>query len=273
MIALLVMLVLCTVYLWLIAPTLRKRPLGRLSGVDYAHRGLWNDALPENSLPAFLNAAEHGFGIELDVHLTRDHRLAILHDDELNRMCPDAPEGLRVADCTLAELKQYHLAGTDNRIPEFQEVLQALDGRCPLIVELKTGQDNDALCRLSYDALMQHANGAPWCIESFDPRIAAFFRRRHPEVIRGQLSYAPAWRETKWKELLRSLMFRTLICNVLSRPDFVAWDEKSRSIGILLVRKLFRPHLAAWTVRSAQRMDALRQEYDVQIFEGFIPKC
>lgn len=263
---------LAAVWLWLIHPRMPKRSMGMLTSVDFAHRGLWNDELPENSLPAFLNAAEHGFGIELDVHLTADDRLAVIHDDELHRMCPDAPEGLRVADCTLDALKQYHLRGADCTIPELTEVLHALNGRCPLIVELKTGPRSDVLCERVFQAMQQAAHGAPWCMESFDPRIVLHYRLKHPQVIRGQLAYRPGRHGASNQQRFLDIMFGTLLCNVLSRPDFVAWDHTAHSTGVWLMLHLFRPHMAVWTVRSPQRMEQLRSIYDIQIFEGFIPK-
>ena len=53
----------------------------------YAHRGLHDReaGAPENSLPAFRRALERGYGVELDVHLTGDGRLAVIHDKNLKR--------------------------------------------------------------------------------------------------------------------------------------------------------------------------------------------
>ena len=59
----------------------------KLEGFRYAHRGLHGPGVPENSLAAFRRAAEAGYGAELDVHLTRDGRLVVIHDGDLERMC------------------------------------------------------------------------------------------------------------------------------------------------------------------------------------------
>lgn len=55
--------------------------------VRFAHRGLHGPGVPENSLAAFRRAAEAGYGAELDVHLTADGYLAVIHDSDLARMC------------------------------------------------------------------------------------------------------------------------------------------------------------------------------------------
>lgn len=87
----------------------------QLTGVRYAHRGL--HALPhapENSLTAFRRAAEAGYGAELDVRLTADGRLAVVHDGELSRLCGRA--GV-VEAMTAEELARCRLCGTEEQIP------------------------------------------------------------------------------------------------------------------------------------------------------------
>lgn len=102
----------------------------------YAHRGFHDKpVIPENSLPAFRRAIEHGFGAELDVHLLKDGTLAVFHDSDLRR-CANA-DG-QIEDLTLEELKQLRLEGTDEQIPTFDEVLALFESATPLIIELKT---------------------------------------------------------------------------------------------------------------------------------------
>ena len=73
--------------------------------VPVAHRGLHDDELPENSMPAFAAAIEHGFNIEIDVHLSSDGHLVVFHDDNLKRVC-----GIdkKVKDCTVEEQTKCH---------------------------------------------------------------------------------------------------------------------------------------------------------------------
>ena len=99
---------------------------------NYAHRGLHTEdgSVPENSLPAFRAAAEAGYAVEMDVHLTADDRLVVFHDDTLERMC--GVQGV-IDDFTLAELRALRLGETECVIPTFAEALEALGGRVPLL--------------------------------------------------------------------------------------------------------------------------------------------
>ena len=263
---LIIILILFILYLFLIFPNLPKRDIKPLQGYDYAHRGLWNDQLPENSMAAFRNAVEHGFGMELDVHLTKDDQLVIFHDNNLKRMCGvDKP----ICECTLAELRQYRLKGTEEGIPTFDEFLTMIDGRVPLIIEIKPDKRISELCQLVH-ARLQAYHG-PYCVESFHPLAVQWFRRNAPQIIRGKLAnglYGAPAKERTW--LGRGLA--SLIQNVLGRPDFIAYEHSTdRNLAMALMR-ILRPHLVCWTVRSQHDMDVLRHRYDLQIFEGFIPQ-
>ena len=262
---LLILIVAAGLYVFLALPNLPRRPLDGLTGRDYAHRGLWDDSIPENSLPAFRRAAELGFGIETDVHITRDDQLVVFHDDSLERMCGD-PRML--ADLTLAELRELRLKGTDERIPTFDEFLAAVDERVPVIVEIKTDKRIGLLCEMT-DRRLRTYRGV-YCVESFDPRAVRWYRLHRPDIIRGQLAFGLVKPGT-WPHTLTNRLLASLMQNVLGRPDFIAFDaETDRSLPMRLQRRL-RPSFVAWTVRSQRQMDSLRGRYDLQIFERFVP--
>lgn len=270
MLILWIALALLIVYVLLILPRLPRRDIGDLLGWDYAHRGLWNENRPENSLPAFRAAVEGGFGIELDVHLTADGRLVVHHDNSLQRMCG---VDKRIAQSTLAEIRACRLLDTGEAVPTFDEVLEIVDGKVPLIVEIKVEKGNHAALSKTVYERMQRYDG-PWCMESFQPQAVAWFRRNAPEVIRGQLAFNHVARSKNCGDLLLNIGIASLLQNLLSRPDFVAYEAKSEKWYSLPMRvmRLARPWLAAWTVRSQEDMDALRKKYDIQIFEGFVPR-
>jgi glycerophosphoryl diester phosphodiesterase len=130
----------------------------------FAHRGLFeaDQIVPENSLPAFRAAVEAGYGVELDVQLTKDKVVVVFHDDNLKRVCGvDA----RVDSYTFEELQAFPLLHTGERIPAFMDVLGVLGGRIPMIVELKSGGDWKTLCEKTL-ALLKDYRG-DYCVEAF----------------------------------------------------------------------------------------------------------
>ena len=245
-------------YLFCVLPQLPLRPMDTFLGVDYAHRGLWdNEKVPENSVPAFRRAVAHGFGIELDVQRTADGTLVVFHDDTLERMC-----GIRrtLTACTINELSAARLLETEETIPTFAEVLRVIRGKVPLIVEIKAGPNLALTCR-QVDALLQRYPGV-CCIESFDPRAARWFRKHSPQRIRGQLVFSP-YRKHALDRKPKNYLLSSLAVNLLSRPDFVAHEvESARHPAFWLVRK-FGVRTVAWTVKSQEQMDQLRKNWDL----------
>ena len=97
--------------------------LAELRKWNYAHRGLHGENKPENSMAAFRAALDHGFGIELDIHLMKDGNLAVIHDSSLKRT---AGADVKIEDLTVEDLANYRLQSTDEKIPLFSEVLRVM---------------------------------------------------------------------------------------------------------------------------------------------------
>ena len=234
--------------------------LTELRGWSYAHRGLHNAERPENSMAAFRAALEGGYGIELDIHLMRDGELAVIHDSSLKRT---AGVDVKIEDLTAAELENYRLEGTEERIPLFRDVLALYDGQAPLIIELKAVGNNDAaLCQAVCD-LLEEYNG-PFCIESFDPRCLVWLRNHRPDIIRGQLSEDYFNSNSKLPGILKAILAYQME-NFLGMPDFIAYRFSDVDhISNFLVRKLWGVQGVAWTLRS-------KEEYDIAVAEGWIP--
>ena len=129
-----------------------------------AHRGLFNNNsdAPENSLAAFRNALEHGFGMELDVQLTKDGKLVVFHDFDLKRMCGVHK---KLTELTYAELEQYSLKNSTEKIPLFSDVLELVNGKVPLVVEIKVDFDYKATTEAAA-AMLSEYKGV-YCMECF----------------------------------------------------------------------------------------------------------
>ena len=247
---------------WLVAPGRAseeaKAPFLRR---NFAHRGLHTPdrSVPENSLAAFRAAAAAGYGIEMDVHLTLDDQLAVFHDDTLVRMCGAA---VHVQSCTLAQLREYPLAETDERIPSLSEVLSLVGGRVPIILELKTGLRNELLCQKVLEQI--RAYPGPLCVESFDPLIVGWFKKNAPEILRGQLSC----RELRGVGPAAGLALGQVLTNVIARPQFLAYGLGKKTLGARLCEAMGAMRVA-WT----SRYPGPQAGNDAVIFEFYRPEA
>ena len=245
-------------------PSLRYSKMKRWRGERFAHRGLHSPdmGIVENTLPAFEAARDAGYGMELDIQFSRDMQVVVFHDDDLQRLCGDPR---KVCQLTLEELQALPLAGTGARIPTLKQVLAAVDGRVPLLIELKNGKNNARLCQ----ALMEMMKDYPgeYIVESFNPLIVAWFRRNAPQVVRGQLvdslpSYIPT------VDPVSGFFMAGLLLNFLSRPDFVAYNAAApRFFSPHFQRFMFRTPMAAWTVRDMDMAALAEKRREICIFE------
>ena len=263
----LILAVICALYLLSLRGRKGHPGLEELRKWSYAHRGLHNAARPENSMSAFRAALEHGYGIELDVHLLKDGNLAVIHDSSLKRT---AGAEVRIEDLTTEDLKKYRLNGTSETIPEFRQVLELFAGKAPLIVELKAdGKNHAALCRKTCEML--DAYSGPYCIESFDPRCVLWLKQNRPEIIRGQLAENYFATKSKLPWVLKVILTNH-IENFLTQPDFVAYKFRDRkNLSNALVRKLWGVQGVSWTLRTKEEYDSAVAEEWMPIFENFEP--
>ncbi|MDO4293197.1 MAG: glycerophosphodiester phosphodiesterase [Eubacteriales bacterium] len=253
-------------YLYSISPRLSERP-ARLPQVYYAHRGLHDNLTdaPENSLAAFEKAAEAGYGIELDVQLTRDGQVVVVHDFSLKRLCQvDRP----VDSFTYEELQELPIYGSSQRIPLFAEVLKLVAGRVPLIVELKY-KNGSKICEKAQEILNGYTG--VYCVESFHPQVLRWYRQNYPHICRGQLSMN--YQREDGSRGAQFFVMRHLLTNFLTRPDFIAYDCRAmHAVSKTICRNLFGCPLVAWTVKCQAQLDACRKHFDYFIFEGFVPR-
>ena len=268
-VVLIVILVLIVLYFLAIKPRLsRQKQWAPFKGVYYAHRGLHDNEseAPENSLPAFKKAVKAGYGIELDVQLTKDRVPVVFHDFTLERACGKPG---KVYEYTYEELQQFPLFQSNERIPKFEEVLKVVDGKVPLIVEIKLEWMDLTVCAF-VDKLLKEYKGM-YCIESFNPLVLTWYRRYHNDVLRGQLSDA-FLKEGEYRGVLYWIL-QNLLLNWMTKPDFVAYNHKyADNLSRRLCRQLYKNMAAAWTIKSQQELEAAKEEFDIFIFDSFIPK-
>ena len=149
------------------------------------HRGFWGEDATENGMKAFQMAMEGGFAFELDIHLTKDGKLLVCHDSELERTT--GKQGI-IEELTLEEIQKGYRLLDGGIVPSFEEVLALNQERVPIVVELKTFKGNYApLAKSARKALENIQNKKSITIISFDPRALLSFGKK--DYTRGLLIY------------------------------------------------------------------------------------
>ena len=263
-----VLAVLVGAYLFLIAPG-SKKGMYDFKNVRFAHRGLHDATKAENSLSAFNAAVEAGFGIELDVRLSKDGVLMVFHDDTLERVCADPR---RVIDLTAEELSAISLSGTHDAVPTFKQVLSLVDGKVPLLVEIKENAGDSSVTAETVKMLKEYKG--KYIVESFNPFSVKGAKAGLGDIPCGILATSEYGEKDK-KYKLRNFALTNLLTNVLCRPSFIAYDRRDGGKFVLkLIGGLFGTPRIAWTVRSQEEEDAaIKQGFDGIIFENYIPKA
>lgn len=227
-----------------------------------AHRGMHNINLgiPENSTIAFKKAIANNFIIELDLHILKDNKIVVFHDDNLERMT-----GLNklLKECTYEEIKNLKLKNTNNFIPLFSEVLELVNGQVPIIIELKYDTKCGILEKATMELLKEYKG--LYAIKSFNPLSVYWFKKNYPEVVRGQLS--SNFKNEKWN-IFKKFIMKSMIFNIISKPDFISYDVKAlpnKKIEKIRKNKL----ILGWTIRDNKAFEEKKNYCDNFICENF----
>jgi glycerophosphoryl diester phosphodiesterase len=237
-----------------------------LTSTFITHRGIHdNDSeLIENTIPAFAKSAELGYPIELDVRLTRDKQLVVFHDAKLKRMFGSEKY---LSDLTYQELSQLKFSNSIESVPLFSEVLSSVNGKVPILVEIKNEGDVGELESILYEELKNY-NGQ-YAVQSFNPFSVKWFRDNAPEVLRGELSgsfvfsdydveYAGTTRLPWYKQFLLS----NLLLDFESKPNFIAYETENVSESTLKnLRNLGVPVLG-WAIDSESEYQGVKNYFD-----------
>ena len=237
-----------------------------------AHRGL-HDATAgrlENTAPAFRAAIDRGYGIECDLQPADDGTPMVFHDDKLDRLV--AATG-RIAAYSPTMLSRFRYKGLDQKILTFAQFLDLVDGRVPLLVEVKGKKSGTDAAFLEKIARQARAYDGPIALMSFNRAIVAALGERAPTIPRGaivggQQALASLWagREKMRESAAVSRAFGSGHGSV----GFYAVDVKL----VAVARKWMSRHapdlpLFTWTVRTPRQRAAAARWADAPIFEGY----
>ena len=176
---------------------------------------------------------------------------------------------LPVCELTYEELQSFSLMQTQEKIPLFADVLKLVNGKVPLLIEIKLPTIRTETCVLT-DALLQKYQG-DYCIESFNPLALGWYKKHRKDVIRGQLS-ANLTHPVAEGGYILSFLVKYLLLNFIGRPDFIAYCYKdTQNVSFLVNKCLCHTPTFAWTVRSEQVLEASLPKFDSIIFDSFVP--
>ena len=242
-----------------------------LTARPVAHRGLHDAArgIIEN-MPAAVTAAMSGnFAIEVDLQLTADGEAMVHHDDALGRLTEGSGPLLGK---TAAELRTVNFKDTAERMMSLSDLCALVDGRVPLVIEVKSHFDGDRKLVARMAEVLAGYSG-PAAVMSFDPDQVLALRETIPDRPRGiiaQANYDDAYWYKLTPEQRRGMLHLRHAFH--TRPHFVAfWVNQLPSAAPWIARNLFGLPLLTWTVRTAEQRERAARYADQIIFEGFVP--
>jgi glycerophosphoryl diester phosphodiesterase len=242
-----------------------------LTARPVAHRGLHDRScgIIEN-MPGAIDAAIAGnFSIEVDLQLTADGEAMVHHDDVLGRL--NDGEGALLGK-TAAELRQVAFKDTSERMMSLSDLCARVDGRVPLVLEVKSHFDGDRKLVARMAEILKSYRG-PVAGMSFDPDQVLALRQAMPELMRG-ITAQRSYEDGYWTHLTAAQRAGMLHLRhaLRTQPHFVAYRVNDLPAPVpWIARHIFGCAVLTWTVRTPEQRAVAAAHADQIIFEGFVP--
>lgn len=228
-----------------------------------AHRGLHDESATENSMAAFKKAIEHNYFIEIDVHLLADEEVVVFHDESLMRV---VGKDVKISQLTTADIKgDQYLLPNGEHIPLLRELLEFVEGKTKLLIELKTATIfNNRLEEKVLELIKGKEDFV--AVQSFSPPIVNWFAKNAPEFYIGALSTY-----VKAKILNRPILWLTKKAIKKSKLDFLAFNIlnlPNKKVAKIVEKNNIK--FLSWTIKSPADLNKAKEcKVDNIIFEGF----
>lgn len=247
-----------------------RADLGWLTARPIAHRGLHGLApgVVENCPRAFEAAIAGNYAIECDVQPSADGEAIVFHDATLDRLTAETG---RVEQRTVAALKAAVFRATDDSMITLPELFALVDGRVPLVVEIKS-EFAGKLALTRRVAALAAAYAGPLALMSFDPEPIAWLRDQAPGLVRGIVAESH-FAGAHWARLPEGLRTELATVAHMNRtdPHFLSWRVADLPNP---VTEHFRGALArpviCWTVRTDDERVIGARHADQVTFEGYL---
>lgn len=222
-----------------------------------AHRGIHNnETIYENTLESFALAIKKGYIIELDVRLTKDNQIIVFHDENTKRI---TKQNKLVEKSTYKELNNQNIV----YIPLLSEVLTLVKGKVPLLIEIKP--TNKHIETILMENLSQYQG--EYAIQSFNPKVLYYFKRNHPNILRGQLSYKYT---NKKISSTKKFILSNMLLNFITKPNFISYKYNELSSSKIEKYRNKNIRVIGWTITNEKEFNHYKQYYDNLICEKIL---
>lgn len=236
-----------------------------------AHRGLHNETRPENGLCAVRAAVDAGYGVEIDLQISADGQAMVFHDYELDRLTGQSGQ---IKRRNAADLGQIPLLGRDETIPTLVQVLDIVQGRVPVLIEIKEqsrvmGPVDGVLEGAVAHALETYTG--PVAVMCFNPASVNAFGAVAPHIPRGFVTCSfthPAWAPLGADRLAHLRAFGDFDTVGASFVSHNINDLSNDTVSALKARGV---PVLCWTVTSDEDAAQAMKFADNITFEGYLP--
>ena len=225
-----------------------------------AHRGLHDKDTPENSMGAFKKALEKDIAIEFDVHLLKDNKIVVFHDNNLKRMT-----GIdkKINELSYDEIKDIKLANSDEKIPLLEDVLKLVNGKVLLDIELKCDHEKYKLEDALIDVLKDYTGKI--VLKSFDYKTVKYLKKKTSYKVGLLIKNLEGKNINKVdRYLLKSNLFLKYI-----KPDFIACDYRILDYKNIKSFRTRNP-IFTWTIKDKNILEQVKDKADYYLVENII---
>lgn len=228
-----------------------------------AHRGLFDETTPENSLLAIKKAIKNKVAVELDVTSLADGTIVVFHDEKLARMT--GKDGF-ISSCNYDDISKYTLLGTKEKIPTLEEALKLIDGKIPVMIEIKNFGKVGAVEKAVWKLLQDYSG--EYAVVSFNPYTLEWFKKNAPKVKRGQM--ASFFQDKEITGVSRFSLKRMKLNKKISEPHFIIYSHEN--MPNKYVKKYYGILPILTCAKSADDEIKLSGIVNNFLFDGYLPK-
>lgn len=224
-----------------------------------SHRGIHDNIKSyENTLSAIKKAVNKKYIIEIDIHLTKDNKIIVFHDNNTKRIT-----GIDriVEESTYKELNNQNII----HIPLLEEVLELVAGKVPILIEIKQPNKVGILENTLINILNNYQG--TYAIQSFNPKVLLWFKKNYPNILRGQLS--STFDKTTMPKY-QKIILKNMLFNPLTKPNFISYKYNQLPINRIKHYQKKKIKVLGWTITSKEDYEKYKNIYDNLICEKFI---